>query len=476
MADILIQHGTVITMDPERQVIEDGAVAVEKSRIVAVGKTDHVAREHQAGKVIDARRMAVMPGLVDGHAHAAHALVKTMGDGDTTTWYDTVRLFYTKGATVDFWNVEGRLAAVERLKNGVTTGVSYLGGGDGISRVDDPVYGIERLKAVKEVGIREFMALGPCRPPYPTLFSNWSGGPRRDAMISFEQQLEVTEEVIRRGHKKISDRLQVCVTFPVYGHQVEHIEILSDLKAWTESVRDLYLRYNVLLTQDGHRGGTVKFQHEQFGFSGPDAFFSHSVDLTTEEIELCSQMGTRIVHNPSAIASIRGRCPVPELIDAGVIVMLGSDAAAPDRGYDMFRHIFHAMHYHRTHFHDELVLPPGKLLEMATIDAAHGLGMEEEIGSLEVGKKADVILVDLFKPHLYPLNMIPSRIAYFAHGSDVDTVLVDGEILMAGREVLSVSEEDVLHAAQEEADAILDRTGTRARLELAERYWKNTHY
>ncbi|MCJ7624144.1 MAG: amidohydrolase family protein, partial [Anaerolineaceae bacterium] len=305
---------------------------------------------------------------------------------------------------------------------------------------------------------------------------NWSGGSRRDEMLNFEQQIAVTEEVSRRGHKQISDRLQVCVTFPVYGHQPGDIEILADLKLGAEKVRDLYKRHNVLLTQDGHRRGTVKFQHEQFGFSGVDAIFSHSVDLTTEEIELCSQMGTRIVHNPSAIASIRGRCPVPELIDAGVIVMLGSDAAAPDRGYDMFRHIFHAMHYHSTHFHDEQVLPPGKLLEMVTIDAAHGLGMEVEIGSLEVGKKADIILVDLFKPHLYPLNMIPSRIAYFAHGSDVDTVLVDGEILMAGREVLSVSEEDVLNAAQEEADAILDRTETRARLELVVRYWSSSHY
>ena len=142
----------------------------------------------------------------------------------------------------------------------------------------------------------------------------------------------------------------------------------------------------------------------------------------------------------------------------------------------MFRHMFHAMHYHRTYFKDVNVLPPGKVLEMATIDAAKGLGMEKEIGSIEIGKKADIILVDMRKPHLYPYNMIPSRMAYFAHGSDVDTVIVDGEILMQNRAVKTVNEEDVLDNAQFEAEAILSRTGTRSLLALSENYWGHSHY
>src|SRR5437762_13659266 len=100
----------------------------------------------------------------------------------------------------------------------------------------------------------------------------------------------------------------------------------------------------------------------------------------------------------------------------------------------MFRHMFQCMHYHRRHFRDARILPQGKVLEMVTIDAARALGLDRELGSLEAGKKADVILVDLFKPHLMPLNMPVYRIASFANGADVDTVIVDGRVLMEGRE------------------------------------------
>jgi cytosine/adenosine deaminase-related metal-dependent hydrolase len=169
--------------------------------------------------------------------------------------------------------------------------------------------------------------------------------------------------------------------------------------------------------------------------------------------------------------SMRGRCPVPELIDAGVTVALGSDAASPDRSYDMFRHMFQCMRYHRRHFRDPSYMPAGKVLEMATIDGARALGLESEIGSLEVGKKADVILVDMFKPHLFPLNMPVHRIAYFANGSDVDTVIVDGQVVMEHRRVLTVDEAAVLELAQEETVAMLNRTQQWDALELAERFW-----
>jgi cytosine/adenosine deaminase-related metal-dependent hydrolase len=156
--------------------------------------------------------------------------------------------------------------------------------------------------------------------------------------------------------------------------------------------------------------------------------------------------------------------------------MLGSDGTAPDRGYDMFRHMWQCMHYHRRHFRDTSYLPPGKVLEMATIDGARALGMEAEIGSLEVGKKADLILVDLFKPHLYPLNMPVYRIAYFANGADVDTVIVDGKVLMEGRKVLTVNEADVLEFAQRETEAMLDRADLRSLLEFPPKFWGHSRY
>src|SRR5439155_7471041 len=130
---------------------------------------------------------------------------------------------------------------------------------------------------------------------------------------------------------------------------------------------------------------TLALAHAEPGYLGPTSFMSHSINLTEKHIAVTRDTHTRIVHTPSAIMSIRGRCPVPELIDAGVVVAIGSDGSAPDRGYDMFRHMSQCMHYHRRHFRDAGVLPHGKVLEMVTIDAARALSMEHEIGSLEAG-------------------------------------------------------------------------------------------
>jgi cytosine/adenosine deaminase-related metal-dependent hydrolase len=174
--------------------------------------------------------------------------------------------------------------------------------------------------------------------------------------------------------------------------------------------------------------------------------------------------------------SIRGRCPVPELIDAGVTVALGSDGTAPDRSYDMFRHMFQCMHYHRRHFRDAGVLPHGKVLEMVTIDAAQALGLAHDIGSLEAGKKADIILVDLFKPHLMPLNMPVYRVVSFASGADVCTTIVNGQILMEDGKVLTVDETEVMERAQRATDIMLKRSGLRHLLNSPPTLWRVSHY
>ena len=193
---------------------------------------------------------------------------------------------------------------------------------------------------------------------------------------------------------------------------------------------------------------------------------SHSVDLDEEEIRLVAATGTKIAHNPSANRSITGRCPVPELIDAGAVVGLGSDGTAPDRGYDMFRHMFQAMHYHRRHFRDPSVLPPGKVLEMATIDGAAALGMAEEIGSIEVGK-----LVDLFKPHMVPMTMPLYRLACFANGADVDTTIVAGRILMQDRKLVGLDETAVLEEAERQSALMIERAGLKDLERLPKRFW-----
>jgi cytosine/adenosine deaminase-related metal-dependent hydrolase len=231
-----------------------------------------------------------------------------------------------------------------------------------------------------------------------------------------------------------------------------------------------------MLTMDGHNTSTIKFCHEELNMSGPECVYNHSTELLNEEIKLCSETGTNISHSPSAVASMIGRCPVPELIDAGANVVMGSDAGAPDRSFDMFRHMFQCMRYHRRHFRDADVLPPGKILEMTTIDGAKAFRLDDQIGSVEPGKKADIILVDLDKPHFYPLNMYVDKITYFANGNDVDTVIVDGEILMRNRVVKTVNEQEILEAAQEQLEAALGRVDTGTLFDVTENYWCKSHY
>ncbi|MDZ7631740.1 MAG: amidohydrolase family protein [Gemmatimonadaceae bacterium] len=246
---------------------------------------------------------------------------------------------------------------------------------------------------------------------------------------------------------------------------------LAELKSQATATRELSRKHGLLFTQDGHTTGSVKFAHDELNLLGPDALLSHATEFTDEEIAILARTGTRIVHNPSANAATRKRFQLVELLDAGVTVMLGSDGVAPDRSYDMFRHMFQAMRYHRFHWRDTEVLPPGKVLEMVTVDAARALGMDKEIGSLEPGKKADIILIDAFQPHLVPMNMPLYRVAYFANGNDVSTVLVNGRVLMRDRTVLTVNEEAILTGAQREADAAIRRSGLEPLLETPEGFW-----
>jgi 5-methylthioadenosine/S-adenosylhomocysteine deaminase len=473
MIDILIAGGTLITMDPQRRVIDDGALAISGDRIVDIGSTLELQARYQAARVLDASRKVVMPGLIDGHGHAGHGLVKTMGMGRPGEWYRACEVIYAEGSTKEFWQAEALLTSLERLKFGVTCGITFFGGGDSVMRTDDPVYGDRHCEAVQKVGIREFLAVGPRRPPFPRKYSHWSGSARRDVMISFEQQLQTCETLIQRWNHQADGKINICIMFPTHHPESASLSKTQyqDLLSQAQATRQLAKKHGVLFTQDGHTRGTIKFAHEELGILGPDALLSHSTDLTAEEIEICKLTDTRIVHNPSAIASIVGRCPVPELLDAGVTVMLGSDGTAPDRSYDMFRHMFQCMRYHRTYYGDPSYMPPGKVLEMATIDAARALGLEQGLGSLEPGKKADLILIDMFRPHLYPLNMPVHRVTYFANGNDVDTVIVNGQILMENRIVKTVDEASVLELAQKAAEEAMERTNLSHLLAIPEKFW-----
>ena len=458
MTDLLIRGGVVITMDAARRVIADGAVAIAGGRIAAVGPRAEVEAAHPAPRqVIEARGKAVLPGLIDAHAHAGHGLVKTMGSGDSAAWSDACRVIYTLASPASFWRAEARLAALERLKFGVTTGLSLLGGGDSVMRVDDPAHGDAHAEGVAEIGIRDIMAIGPTRPPHPRPYRG-ADGTVRD--VSFEQQLETISALIDRWHNK--GRISIATLMPVYREAVHDPAAVAVIERQGRQVRDLGKKHGTLFHQDGHRNGSIALADKMFGLLGPDASLSHSTELTEDDFAALKRSGASVVHNPSAIAAVRGYCPAIELMDRGITVMLGSDGTAPDRSTDMFRHMFQAMRYHQRHAHDEAILPPGKVLEMCTIDAARGFGMADRIGSLEIGKEADVITVDLTAPHMAPANMPVWRVVCFANGHDVRDVVVGGDVLMQDRIVKHVDEAAIVAEAEREAEKMLDLAGLRA--------------
>lgn len=474
--DLLLSGGTVITMDGGRRIIDNGAVAIRADRIVDVGPADELAARYTARRTVDTAGKVVMPGLIDVHAHAGHGLVKTMGMEQDGHWEEIVNAAYTVGTTPEFWHAEAGLAALERLRFGVTCGVSLLGGGDTIMRTDERAYGDAHCEAVAAIGTRSVVVVGSTRPPHPRTYARWDGDRRTDREISFDDQFAVSRALLDSWHGK--DRIRIALLTPVLRD--EHAASLSpadydEAVRQTRVMRVLSREAGVVFTQDGHWRGSVK-RALDIGMLGPDALLSHAIDLTDEEIRIVADTGTRIAHNPSAIASILGRCPAIELIEAGAVVALGSDATAPDRSGDMFRHMQQCMHYHRTHFRDPSVLPPGKALEMATIDAAKALGLDHEIGSLEAGKKADIVVVDMARPHLAPFQMPAFHLIYFANGNDVDTVVIDGEILLEGGRPVKTDVATIVAAANREAEKLVSRMNLHEMIGQPEGFFGKARY
>ncbi len=335
---------------------------------------------------------------------------------------------------------------------GVTTGVSLLGGGDSVHRLDDPAAGEARAAAVAEVGICDVMAVGPSRAAHP-----YRGASGEVAPVSLERQVEVSGLLFERLHGRGLQRL--CALLPVYRDTSHDAEKVRGIEATGRAVLGLAQRFGARLHQDGHRSGSVEMAERMFGLLSDTAFLSHCTDLTDGDVDSLARTGAHVVHNPAAIAAVRGFCPVVRLLERGVNVCLGSDATAPDRSGDMFRHLREAMRYAQRAARDERLLPPGRALEMATVDAARALGMENEIGSLEPGKRADLITVDLTAAHMVPANMPVWRLVCFANGQDVRDVVVDGRVLLEERRAPHLDAGEIIAEAEARAAEALRATG-----------------
>jgi 5-methylthioadenosine/S-adenosylhomocysteine deaminase len=467
--DILIKGGFLITMDSGNRVLTNGYVGVTGDTIIKVGSLEEFKGD-KANTVIDAVDKIIMPGLIDTHGHAGHGLTKTMGESlFGKDWLRLMEYIYFENTTEEFWYAEGLLSGIERLKAGTTCGYSMLGSAP---RSDELIYTDMNAEALKKVGIRGIIGMGPCRPPWPRRFIKWKDEKPEELTVTFEQTLNTTRAALKKWHGKNDS---------IFVH-VSPSEIGSIMANSVEAAKTMFLQLKNIATEYGTMlnshlyGGGAKFAYQYLDVLGPNTIVAHATGISTEEVKILGDTGTNVSTAPSARSFCRNRCPVPELMDAGANVVISTDGTSPDRTFDLFKELKVAMIEHRSHFSDSSYLPPGRVLKMVTIDAAKAMNLDSMIGSLECGKKADIILIDMNSPHLVPKLMPVQRVAYEVTGSDVSTVIVNGKILMENRKVLTVNEKNIIDMAQSEAEKMLKRADIYEVLNETEGFWDGTRY
>jgi len=473
--DFLLTQGTIITMDSQRRIIENGALAIHNGRIVKIGKTENLEPEYQAEKVINCKHHIILPGLIDAHAHSFESMFKTFLY-DCSSWLKIMPYLDNNGVTDEFYYLDGKLSALDRLKCGVTTGLISLGCEP---RSDDPIFGMNHAKAYAETGIREIVAIGPGVPPWPRQFSRWKNGNQMTRSVSFDEVMETTETVIQTWHHGANDRIRVFVNpytivtsvDPSNPSPPDIAVTLTDFdRLQMRRVRELAQKYHTRIHSDAFGGMIRMVYKEDFALLGPDVHLQHCMGISFDEVCILAETGTHVSSSPWSGQGI-ARCPVPEMLGLGIKVAISTDAYGPGSLFDLFETARKTQLMHRIINREPFILPAGKLLEMITIDAAQVIGWEDEIGSLEEGKKADVITINLRSPHMVPEFLPVHKVIHQANGNDVDNVIVDGKLIMENRVVLTVNEEEVLDAAHAESIKTIERAGLQEYMNMPDGFW-----
>jgi cytosine/adenosine deaminase-related metal-dependent hydrolase len=468
VSELLFHDATVVTMNAKRAVLNHTSVAVRDARIVETGAPCAMRGKYANAAMIDCRHKALLPGMVDLHGYLGGSLVKSIGQNlggaERRNMLEDLLLTVTDEA---WWQADAQLNALERLKMGQTCMFSMMGGNG--TRTDDVVFTQLASRELARIGLRTRIGLGPARPPWPRRFTYWRGGVRSEQDVSFETVMDNCERLLASHDKTAGGIVDYGVALSRIGNRNEHDPVWSpERERWVrtqaEAMAALQKKHDVTFWTHMY-GNAIEYTHdEKLGLLGPKTVLSHCTGISERAIAIMRETGSHAAHHPRAgrIYTYPGRCPVPELIDAGVNVALGSDMPAT-HNCDLFLDMKAAIDQQRIHFKDATVLPPGKALEMATIDGYKALGLDHELGSVEVGKQADLITVNLLQPHLHPRDMLVYRLVYNATGSDVADVVVAGRLVMHDRKLLTIDEAQVL----DNTEAVYARFMARAGLENA---------
>lgn len=433
--DLVVSGGTVITLDRERRVIPDGAVAVEKGRIVAVGPAPGIAAEFRGRKVVQAQGGIVLPGLVNAHTHAPMVLFR--GIADDLKLMDWLQKYIfpaeARNVTAEFVKAGTRLAALEMLRSGTTTFVDMYYFEDQVAEV------------ASEAGIR--VVAGETLIDFPA-----PDNKTLDAALAYAERF-----LKRWAH----DPLVV----PALAPHSAYLAAPATLTA-AKTLADRYgapILIHVSESQDEQRqvreryGKTSTEQLRDLGLLRKGLLAAHGIWLSPGDRKLLLDAGAGVAHCPQSNMKLSsGAAPVREMLAEGLRLGLGTDGAASNNDLDMFEEMLSAALLAKHASGDPTSAPAAAVLEMATLGGARALGMEDQIGSLELGKRADLIVVGLAEPRLHPMFDPISHLVYAAKGADVRHVVVEGRVVVQGGEIQTLARDEVVQEADRWRARILD--------------------
>jgi 5-methylthioadenosine/S-adenosylhomocysteine deaminase len=436
---ILIKGGTVVTMD-ERGGVSEADLLVRGGRIESVGAHD----ESAADETIDARGCVVLPGFVQTHVHLCQTLFRGAADDlELIDWLK--KRVWPLEAAHDGRSIRAsaRLAVAELLKGGTTCALT----------METVRHTEEVFRVVEETGFRA--TVGKC------MMDQGEGVPaglQEEAESSIGESLALLEQ----WHGAAGGRIRYCFAprFAVSCTRelLERVARLARERGVLIHTHASENRTEIELVERQTGRRNVEYL-DSVGITGPHVALAHCVHVNEDELGLLARTGTHVAHCPSSNLKLgSGVAPVAEMLERGVSVSIGADGAPCNNRLDMFTEMRTAALLQKV-TRGTTALPAERVLRMATLDGAHALGLGDEIGSLEAGKRADITVLDLGRLHLTPRPDIISTVVYAAEAADVRTVLVDGRVLVREGVLTTIDEQETIDEALEQYRLLADRAG-----------------
>ena len=433
--DIIIKNGTLVTVDKDRRIIKSD-VAVNNGIIEMIGDCGGIAAE----KIIDASGCIVMPGLINCHTHIYQALIEGIGyDMHFEPWNWRFLFPIVSRMTPEHSSISAKVAALEMIKSGTTMVCDHWYMHTFFENVRCLAQALDEsgMRACVVYGLLDRSFAGESIDDGSMTMIHTLQDLMHDAQLFLNEWHCKNRTTVALGIGTTQDASPELLRTSVSFCQKNGLQNNFHVAGWSELIASCYKEFGM---RDVER-------LEMLGYTGPNMVYVHSVWLTPEEVGIIARSGTNVVHCPAANSQLAyGIAPVSELLAAGANVSLGTDGGA-SYTYDLFEMMRLAGYLQKQKHKTADCLTAEQAVEMATINGARTLNMEKEIGSLERGKKADIIVVDFRKPHLIPVNRPVPKLVYSANGADVRTTIIDGRIVMEDRVVLTMDEPAIMRDA-----------------------------